>query len=46
MGTSQQAETRNGQYVSGNFFQTFGVGPWIGRVLTRRTIAKTPLRSQ
>ena len=34
MGTSQQAETRNGQYVSGNFFQTFGVGPWIGRVLT------------
>jgi predicted permease len=34
MGTSEQAETRNGQYVSGNFFQTFGVGPWIGRVLT------------
>jgi putative ABC transport system permease protein len=34
MGTSQQAETRNGEYVSGNFFQTFGVGPWIGRVLT------------
>jgi putative ABC transport system permease protein len=34
MGTSQQAETRNAQYVSGNFFQTFGVGPWIGRVLT------------
>ena len=23
----QQAETRNGQYVSGNFFRTFGVGP-------------------
>jgi putative ABC transport system permease protein len=34
MGTAQQAETRNGQYVSGNFFETFGVGPWIGRVLT------------
>ena len=34
MGTSQQAETRNGEYVSGNFFQTFGVGAWIGRVLT------------
>jgi hypothetical protein len=34
IGTSQQAETRNGQYVSGNFFQTFGVGPWIGRMLT------------
>jgi predicted permease len=33
-GTSQQAETRNGEYVSGNFFQTFGVGPWIGRVLS------------
>jgi putative ABC transport system permease protein len=33
-GTSQQAETRNGEYVSGNFFQTFGVGAWLGRVLT------------
>jgi putative ABC transport system permease protein len=33
-GTSQQAETRNGEYVSGNFFQTVGVGAWIGRVLT------------
>ena len=32
-GTGQQAETRNGEYVSGNFFHTFGVGPWIGRVL-------------
>jgi MacB-like periplasmic core domain len=32
-GTSQIAETRNGQFVSGNFFETFGVGPWIGRVL-------------
>ena len=32
-GTSQVAETRNGQFVSGNFFRTFGVGPWIGRVL-------------
>ena len=32
-GTSQMAETRNGQFVSGNFFKTFGVGPWIGRVL-------------
>ena len=32
-GTQQPAETRNGQYVSGNFFRTFGVGPWIGRVL-------------
>jgi putative ABC transport system permease protein len=32
-GSHQQAETQNGQYVSGNFFHTFGVGPWIGRVL-------------
>jgi predicted permease len=32
-GTSQVAETRDGQFVSGNFFRTFGVGPWIGRVL-------------
>jgi predicted permease len=31
-GTSQVAETRNGQFVSGNFFKTFGVGAWIGRV--------------
>jgi predicted permease len=33
-GTSQVAETRNGQFVSGNFFKTFGVGPWVGRVLS------------
>lgn len=33
-GSSQQAQNRNGEYVSGNFFRTFGVGPWIGRVLT------------
>jgi predicted permease len=32
-GTSQPAETRNGQFVSGNFFRTFGIGPWIGRVI-------------
>lgn len=32
-GASQQAEPRAGQFVSGNFFQTFGVGAWIGRVL-------------
>jgi predicted permease len=32
-GAAQQAETRNGQFVSGNFFSTFGIGPWIGRVL-------------
>ena len=27
-------DTRNGEYVSGNFFRTFGVQPWIGRLLT------------
>jgi predicted permease len=32
-GTAQAAQTRNGQFVSGNFFRTFGVGAWIGRVL-------------
>jgi predicted permease len=31
--TSQAADTRNGQFVSGNFFQTFGIGAWMGRVL-------------
>ena len=33
IGTDQPAETRNGQFVSGNFFRTFGVGPWMGRLL-------------
>jgi putative ABC transport system permease protein len=32
-GTAQAAQTRNGQFVSGNFFRTFGIGPWIGRVI-------------
>jgi predicted permease len=32
-GDTKQAESRNGEFVSGNFFSTFGVGPWIGRVL-------------
>lgn len=32
-GSQQQADTRNGQFVSGNFFRTFGVSAWIGRVL-------------
>lgn len=27
-------DTRNGEYVSGNFFRTFGVQPWIGRLMT------------
>ncbi|HZZ38386.1 MAG TPA: ABC transporter permease, partial [Acidobacteriaceae bacterium] len=33
-GSAEQAETRNGDFVSGNFFQTFGVGAWMGRLLT------------
>ena len=33
-GSQGQAETRNGEYVSGNFFRTMGVQPWIGRLMT------------
>src|SRR5277367_5066954 len=33
-GSQAQVDTRNGQYVSGNFFRTFGVQPWIGRLMT------------
>jgi len=33
-GSRAQADTRNGQYVSGNFFRTFGLQPWIGRLMT------------
>ncbi len=33
-GSQAQADTRNGEYVSGNFFRAFGVQPWIGRLLT------------
>src|SRR5271155_3863915 len=33
-GSQAQADTRNGEYVSGNFFKTFGIQPWIGRLLT------------
>src|SRR6195952_1532445 len=29
-----KADTRNGEYVSGNFFRTLGVLPWIGRLMT------------
>ena len=35
-GSRAPAETRNGEYVSGNFFRTFGVQPWIGRLMTDR----------
>jgi putative ABC transport system permease protein len=33
-GSQAQADTRNGEYVSGNFFRTFGVQPWFGRLIT------------
>jgi hypothetical protein len=33
VGSTQPADTRNGQFVSGNFFRTLGVGAWTGRVL-------------
>jgi putative ABC transport system permease protein len=33
-GSQAQVDTRNGEYVSGNFFRTFGVQPWAGRLLT------------
>jgi len=32
-GSQGAAELRNGQFVSGNYFRTFGIGPWSGRVL-------------
>jgi predicted permease len=33
-GSQQPAEMRLGQFVSGNYFRTFGIGSWAGRVLT------------
>ncbi|MBA0086876.1 MAG: ABC transporter permease, partial [Acidobacteria bacterium Pan2503] len=33
-GSPAPVDTRNGEYVSGNFFRTLGVQPWIGRLLT------------
>jgi putative ABC transport system permease protein len=33
-GSAAQAATRNAEYVSGNFFRTLGVRPWIGRMMT------------
>ena len=35
-GTNQPADTRNGEYVSGNFFRTLGVSAWRGRLFTDR----------
>ena len=33
-GSAAAVDTFNGQEVSGNFFRTLGVQPWIGRVMT------------
>src|SRR5580692_7742994 len=32
-GSPAQADTRNGEYVSGNFFRALGIQPWIGRLM-------------
>ena len=33
-GSQTPVDTRNGEYVSGNFFRTLGVRPWIGRFMS------------
>ena len=33
-GSQAPVDTRNGEFVSGNFFKTLGVQPWIGRLMT------------
>jgi putative ABC transport system permease protein len=33
-GSPAQADTRNGEYVSGNFFRTLGIQPWVGRLMS------------
>jgi predicted permease len=33
-GSQGQADTYNGQHVSGNFFHTLGIQPWAGRLMT------------
>jgi predicted permease len=33
-GSQGPLDTRNGEYVSGNFFRTLGVQPWIGRLMS------------
>lgn len=33
-GSQGAADTYNGEYVSGNFFRTLGIQPWIGRMMT------------
>ncbi len=36
IGSNQPAESQRSEYVSGNYFSMFGVGPYTGRVLTPR----------
>lgn len=33
-GSQGPVDTRNGEFVSGNFFRTLGVNPWLGRLMT------------
>lgn len=33
-GAQGPLDTRNGQFVSGNFFRTLGINPWLGRLLS------------
>ena len=33
-GSQGPVDTRNGEYVSGNFFRTLGVQPWMGRLMS------------
>lgn len=33
-GSQGPVNTRNGEFVSGNFFRTLGVNPWIGRFMS------------
>ena len=33
-GSQAPVDTSNGQFVSGNFFRTLGVQPWMGRLMT------------
>ena len=34
VGSQAPLDTRNGEFVSGNFFRTLGVQPWIGRMFS------------
>ena len=34
VGSAEAAKTANGEFVSGNFFRTFGIAAWRGRMLT------------